>query len=106
MLVYILELIVPHEDNIGAAHERKQRRYEGLVAELEATGWKVDYFPVEVGCRGYVGTSVRRWLSKAGLGPRKASTLVRELQETAQQASHWIWNKREDNTWQEDTVLV
>ena len=97
---------MPNEDNIEAAHERKQRHYERLVEELEATGWKVDYFPVEVGCRGYVGTSVRRWLSKAGFGPRKASALVRELQETAQQASHWIWNKREDNTWQEDTVLV
>ena len=101
MRVHIIELTVPHEDNIEAAHERKQRRYEGLVEELEAAGWQVEYFPVEVGCRGFVGTSIRRWLSRAGFGPRKASNLVKSLQETAEKASHWIWNKRDDNIWQE-----
>ena len=46
MLVHILELTVPHKDNIGATLERKQRRFEGLVEELEANKGTVDYFPV------------------------------------------------------------
>ena len=46
MLVHILELTVPHEDNIGATLERKQRRFEGLVEELEEKKGTLDYFPV------------------------------------------------------------
>ena len=32
-IVHIVELIVPHEDNIATAHERKETRYEKLVEE-------------------------------------------------------------------------
>ena len=121
MHVHIIELSVPHKVDIEAANEKKQRSYEELVEDLEGTGWTVGYFFVEVSCRGYVGTSVRRWLSKVGCNPRKpalvecttqiqtlfvGSLLVRELMETAQQASHWIWNKKEDNNWQEDMCQV
>ena len=31
--VHLVELTVPHEDNISSAHERKDNRYEALVEE-------------------------------------------------------------------------
>ena len=90
-VVHLVELTVPHEDNINAAHERKEKRYEALVEECEEAGWEATHFPVEVGCRGFIGTSVRRWMRVAGLGPKKGNIMVKTLQETVEKASHWIW---------------
>ena len=99
--VHLIELTVPHEDNIQDAHERKQARYEDLVQECEEADWHAEHFPVEVGCRGFVAPSLRKWLTIAGLSPRKGTALMKVLQETVERASHWIWLKREDETWVE-----
>ena len=97
--VHLMELTVPHEDNISAAHERKEKRYEALVEECEEAGWKALLFAVEVGCRGFIGESARKWMKVAGLGKKQESTMMKELQETVEKASHWIWLKRDDNSW-------
>ena len=97
--LHLVELTVPHEDNIKAAHERKENRYEALVEECEEAGWKATHFPVEIGCRGFIATSVRKWMRAAGLGPKKGRAMTKALQETVEKASHWIWLKREDTTW-------
>lgn len=97
--VHIVELTVPYEDNISSAHERKEKRYEALVEDCVEAGWKAVHFPVEVGCRGFIATSVRKWMREAGLGPKKASAMTKTLQDTVEKASHWVWLKREDNNW-------
>ena len=99
--VHLVELTVPHEDNISAAHERKEKRYEALVVGCEEAGWKARHFPVEVGCRGFIAASVQKWMRVAGLGWKKEKAMTRALQETVEKASHWIWVKREDNSWNE-----
>ena len=99
--VHLVELTVPYEDNIREAHDRKEGRYEVLVEMCEEAGWKATHFPVEVGCRGFISTSVRKWMRVAGLGPKKANSIARALQETVEKASHWIWLKRVDTTWGE-----
>ena len=35
-------------------------RYEALVGECEEAGWKAKHFPVEVGCRGCIATSITK----------------------------------------------
>ena len=97
--VHLIELTVPHEDNIEKAHERKEQRYKDLVEECEEAGWQASHFPVEVGCRGFVAASTRKWLGTAGLSPRKVAETVMCMQETVEKASHWIWLKRKDDTW-------
>ena len=99
--VHLVELTVPHEDNISEAHERKERRYDKLVEECEDAGWKTLQFSVEVGCRGFVAESTRRWLKVAGLGMKQQARLIRQVQEQVEKASHWIWLKRDDSTWNE-----
>ena len=89
--VHLVELTVPHEDNIDSAHERKNRN-EAVVEECEEAGWKAKHFPVEVGCRGFIDTSITRWMRVAG--PKKRNTITKALQETVEKASHWIWLKR------------
>ena len=96
-----MELAVPHEDTISSAHERKDNRYEALVGECEEAGWKAKHFPVEVGCRGFIATSVTKWMRVAGLRPKKRHTITKDLQATVEKASHWIWLKREDTSWSE-----
>ena len=48
--VHLVELTVPHEDNVNSAHKRKDNRDKTLVEECEEAGWKATHFPVEVGC--------------------------------------------------------
>ena len=93
--VHLVELTVPHEDNISSAHERKENRYDALVGECEEAGWRA------VGCRGYIATSITKWMRVAGLCTKKGNILTKALQETVERASHWIWVKREDTSWSE-----
>ena len=99
--VHLVELTVPHEDNISLAHERKDSRYWALVGECEEVGWKATHFPFEVGCRGFIATSITKRMRVAGLCPKKRNILTKAVQETVEKASHWIWVKREDTSWSE-----
>ena len=76
------------------AHERKATRYSDLKTECEENGWTCRVFPVEVGCRGFVGQSVVRFLTAIGVPPKVRRTTIRRLQESAEAASAWIWNSR------------
>ena len=96
-----MELTVPHENNIRSEHERIDNHYEALVGECEEAGWKATHFPVEVGCRGFITTSITKWMRVAGLGPKNRNIITKALQETVEKVSHWIWMKREDTRWSE-----
>ena len=87
--VLLIELTEPHEDNIEKAHERKEQRYENLVKDCEEDGWQAKYFPIDVGFTGFVGTSAKKWLWTAGLGPRKVAETMKCTEETVEKASHW-----------------
>ncbi|KAJ8344224.1 hypothetical protein SKAU_G00315530 [Synaphobranchus kaupii] len=53
--VLLIELTVPWEKGIEAAFERKKTKYSELAAECREAGWKTTIYPVEIGCRGFVG---------------------------------------------------
>ena len=90
---------MPHEDNIKVAHEQKDNRYQALIEECKEAGWKTIHFPVEVGCRGFIASSMIKLMRMVGLGPKKEKALMKALQETVEKACHWIWLKREDTSW-------
>ena len=54
MKLLILELSVPFETNIQKIHEYKERKYAPLISDIESNGYTVQYFPIEVGSRGYI----------------------------------------------------
>ena len=101
-MLELVELTVPHEDNMEAARIRKEIRYEDLVKDCKEAGWKAWHSPIEIGCRGFVGVGFRHWLLKTGFTSREAAKLMTKCQETAEKASHWVWLKRNDETWIED----
>ena len=101
-VVFLVELTVPHEDNINAAQLRKDDRYEELIEKCEDAGWKATHHPVEVGCRGFVGIRLKKWLINIGLPKRTINKTIREMEEVTEKASHWIWLKRNDVFWKQD----
>jgi hypothetical protein len=52
--VTLFELSVPFERNIESTHELKVNRYRQLKVDIEDNGFKVDYYPVELGSRGFI----------------------------------------------------
>ena len=62
------------------------------------------HHPVEVGCRGFVGNRLKKWLININIGlPKRAiNKSIKEIEEVTEKASHWIWLKRNDECWQED----
>jgi len=53
-MVQLIELTVPWEDVVEEADERNKLRYAHLATEAEQQGRRVQVYPVEVGCRGFV----------------------------------------------------
>ena len=98
-MLELVELTVPFEDNIEAARARKNERYEHLTNQCIEDGWDTWHSPVEVGCRGYVGVKTRQWFLSLGFPHKKTNLLMKRIQETVEKASHWIWIKRDDESW-------
>ncbi|KAJ8353609.1 hypothetical protein SKAU_G00211760 [Synaphobranchus kaupii] len=97
--VLLVELTVPWEEGVEAAHERKRAKYADLVAECREGGWSARLYPVEVGARGFVGGSTTCLLKDLGLRGRALSKATREIAEEAEEASFWLWLRRRDKTW-------
>ena len=104
--IIILELTVPHEDNIGKAHERKLNRYASLLAKCEQNGYKTMYFPVEVGSRGFVSLKTNKCLEILGMSTAEAKRTRLELSRTAQRASYIIFRRKDIEAWPKQMGLL
>ena len=100
-MVKLIELTVPHEDNMDAVRAQKIDRYMNLLDDFEDAGWKAIHFPIEVGCRGFVNNKVRSFLLSLGFSHHSANSVIRDIQSTVEKASHWVWLKRYDENWLE-----
>jgi len=95
----IIELTVPFECNMSDRHEFKMAKYEGLCRELHRRGYKTHLHAVEVGARGFCGSSAYSLLKWLGLPSQRRVKYLRQMAETAEAASYWIWLKRNDKGW-------
>ncbi|XP_039516167.1 receptor-type tyrosine-protein phosphatase beta-like [Pimephales promelas] len=103
--ILLVELTVPWEEGMEAANERKRAKYADLAEACKEAGWKATTWPVEVGCRGFVGSSTVRLLREmgcTGAGCRKA---IKELAEEAERGSFWLWLRRKHKVWGPRDVL-
>ena len=85
------ELTVPWEEHIEADHEFKADKYAELVGQCKERHWNVSLFPVEVGCRGFLGKSMGAFLRKLGCKGRDCKAVER----SALHASLWIWKRHQ-----------
>ena len=91
----IAELTVPWEDRLDVAHELKAAKYAGLVDAVKSKGWQVNYFPIEVGARGFTALSLRRMFIELGLSSLRCKQALRSVSSAAEDSSRWLWLRRE-----------
>ena len=101
-LLVIIELTCPSEENIESQHVFKLAKYAELVAACRLAGWKVSFFVVEVGARGFASVSLRSCFFKLGLFGKKLRLAVEEAASASLRASFWIWVKRDELSWVEN----
>ena len=75
------------------AHIYKREKYMNLTKEL---GYKAVVMPVEVGARGFVGSSVYDLLTKLSICGNKRTKALKLLAEIAENSSQWIWSRRNE----------
>ncbi|KAK3796054.1 hypothetical protein RRG08_013359 [Elysia crispata] len=92
----MVELTVPYENRMEEAHIYKREKYMNLTKELENAGYKAVVMLVEVGARGFVGSSVYDLLTKLSICGNKRTKALKLLAEIAENSSRWIWSRRNE----------
>ena len=77
----MVELTVPYENRMEEAHIYKREKYMNLTKELENAGYKAVVMPVEVGARGFAGSSVYDPLTKLSICGNKRTKALKLLAE-------------------------
>ena len=80
-------------------HEVKLAKYEELCTDLLKQGYKTLLFAIEVGARGFCGSSAYSLLKQLGLQATRKTRFLKLMSEAAERASYWIWLKRNDKGW-------
>ncbi|GFN82433.1 hypothetical protein PoB_000893900 [Plakobranchus ocellatus] len=65
--IIMVELTVPYESRMEEAHAFKEGKYLVLTKELKKDGYEAKVMPVEIGARGFVGSSAYGLLSKLSI---------------------------------------
>ena len=105
--VLIVELTVPADENIEAAHIRKDARYTELSDNInKSTEWNCTVLPIEVGARGFVARSMNTFLRKIGFSSRLASSTCKSVSLVTARCSHHIWLSRMNKKWKPGPLLV
>ncbi|KAI8492983.1 hypothetical protein Bbelb_289870 [Branchiostoma belcheri] len=99
--VLIVELSVPWEENFQVAFERKKTRCEELVQQCRLNGWKTQLYPVEVGVRGFAGSSLLRLCRDLQIRGKAQAQLVRRVSEEVEKSSFVLWLRRKDKNWKQ-----
>ena len=103
--VILLDLTVPLEDRVHAAHDRKKSKYIPLASNCEENGFRFHLIPIEVGCLGYCPHSLLQSLKTLGL-PRSTACHIRtECSSVALRCSYLLYLRREICEWNTQQVL-
>jgi hypothetical protein len=105
-LVVLLELTCPAEEGFAAASTRKLERYNELLEQISAAGWRAVHYPFEVGARGFVARSTFRCLSALGLSPSAKKALIRGMSNIVARCSYTIYLARENRAWDRNMSLL
>ena len=94
--IIMIELTVPSESRIDEQHWYKMEKYTELIQAVKGAGYSARIIAVEVGARGMVGISVYDLLKQLGISSNARSQALKSIGETAEKASSWLWNKRNE----------
>jgi len=94
----VIELTVPAEENLAQANLRKKLKYEDLIQDGHAAGWELKYFPVEVGSRGMINSTLRACFKFLGLTKKEIKKGLDSIARTALRATYTLWLARNSKT--------
>ena len=105
-MILLIELTVPAEENILAAHIRKTARYEQLafLAKL-INSWDSKIITIEVGARGFVAKSMNSFLRSIGFSNYEASSTCKDISMIVARCSHNIFLYRNEKFWKKSPLL-
>ncbi|GFR81316.1 polyprotein [Elysia marginata] len=92
----MVELTAPYESRKEQAHTYKKEKYLELTNELEESGYGAKITPIQIGARGFAGSSAYDLLNKLSISGNKQSKALKMLSETAENSSRWIWSRRNE----------
>jgi len=61
-----------------------------LTVKAEDQGWKVNVHPVEVGCRGFVASSITKLLKEVGIRGQSQRKTIKDLAIAPERRSHLV----------------
>ena len=93
------ELTVPNEERIKQSAIKKIARYKNLADALELKEWTVHNMSFEVGSIGFLGQSVKQFLSKLGFTGPELKFMLIKIAQAARRSSFYIWNARHSPIW-------
>ena len=110
---FLVARTVPFEENLFASAQRKQQKYEPLVRDIEAAGWKTQLFTIEVGSRGALARPVSSLLNglarvKAcrGVTPGEIKQASQIVSQIALRCSYLIYLTRSSTSFDVDRPLL
>ena len=93
----IIERTIPFEENIEKARERKARKYQSLIADIEAAGYETNFYSMEIGSRGVVAQGTCSMLRKiCGCSKASARLLSKQISQSVMKCSYLIFKYRND----------
>ena len=106
--VILIELTVPAEEGIEAAHKRKLAKYSGLVSSINdnASPWSARILTLEIGARGYVPNSASRLFRNLGYGKKHCSSLCKTLSLIAAKCSYALHLAHSSKRWEKRTYIL
>ncbi|GFR94320.1 reverse transcriptase [Elysia marginata] len=86
----IVKPTVQYESRMEQAHTYKKKTYLDLTKELEESGYRAKIMSIEIGARGFVGSSAYDLLSKLSNSGNKRTKALKLQAKTAENSSRWI----------------
>ncbi|GFS18672.1 reverse transcriptase [Elysia marginata] len=83
-------------------HLKKKEKYKHLTRELVENGYRAKIMPIDIGTKGFVGSSAYNLLSKLLINVYKQTKALKLLAETAEKSFCWIWSRRNQQLLQND----
>ena len=100
----MVELTIPFETNLEAAHSRKVEKYNCLVHDIQEKGYTVSFYAVEVGVRGLVNRDNKQRIKqilKQSNSQIRPTEVFQTVSKCAILSSFTIFYARKEQSWGE-----
>ena len=100
----MVELTIPFETNLEAAHNRKVEKYNCLVHDIQEKGYTVSFYAVEVGVRGLVNRDNKQRIKqilKQSNSQIRPTEVFQTVSKCAILSSFTIFYARKEQSWGE-----